>query len=69
MLIRLTTDRAGYGFLQLEGETIDLPAEEAERLIAAGQAERITQRIVETTAIDHRTRETRGGRKSATTGR
>lgn len=40
MKVKLTTDRAGpYGAMQYEGEIIDLPDAEAQRLVAAGQAE------------------------------
>ncbi len=36
----LTTSRAGTGFVQSAGETVEVPADEAERLIKAGQAKR-----------------------------
>jgi len=40
MLIRLTTDRvAGFGVLQLEGSVIDVPDQEALRMLERGQAE------------------------------
>lgn len=39
MRVRLTTDRVAGGAFQQEGELLDLPAEEARRLIECGQAE------------------------------
>ena len=39
MRVRLTTDRSGPHGFQSEGEVIDLPREEALRLVAARQAE------------------------------
>lgn len=39
MKVKLTTDRAGYGWQQFEGETHELPDAEARALLAAGQAE------------------------------
>lgn len=42
MHIRLTTDRVDRGSFQQEGQVLDLPTEEARRLIAAGQAEPVT---------------------------
>jgi len=40
MLIRLTTDRvAGYGVLQLAGSVIDVPDQDALRMLERGQAE------------------------------
>lgn len=38
MLVRLTTDRAGFGWEQHEGDLVELPRREALRLIRAGQA-------------------------------
>lgn len=43
MRVRLTTGRAGARFSQAEGEVVDLPPAEAERLVAAGQAERLAE--------------------------
>ena len=42
MLLRLLTDQVGLGFVRYEGETYDLPREEALALLRAGQAEKIT---------------------------
>lgn len=42
MQVLLTTDRAGISWFQAAGEVVDVPPAEAERLVAAGQAERIT---------------------------
>ena len=39
MQIRLTTDRVLMTSIQYEGEVIDLPDEEALRMVCAGQAE------------------------------
>lgn len=39
LLVRLTTDRAGLGSFQFEGQVYDVSKEEARRLIAARQAE------------------------------
>lgn len=39
MRVRLLTDRAGPGGLQAEGEVIDLPDDEARRMVATHQAE------------------------------
>lgn len=39
MKVRLLTSRAGFGFSQDIGDEIDLPQEEAVRLMKAGQAE------------------------------
>lgn len=40
MLIRLLTDRViGHGVLQLEGSIIDVPDQEALRMLERGQAE------------------------------
>ena len=43
MRIRLKTDRCGAGFIQRDGEEIDLPRDEALRLVAAGQAELVRE--------------------------
>lgn len=37
--MRLTTDRAGYGFAQDAGAVLDLPSAEARALCKSGQAE------------------------------
>jgi hypothetical protein len=42
MRVRLTTDRAGSTWAQQEGDLLDLPDAEAQRLVAAGQAEPAT---------------------------
>lgn len=39
MRVKLTTDRVAGGAVQYQDETIDLPPGEAQRLVAAGQAE------------------------------
>jgi hypothetical protein len=39
MKVKLLVSRAGHGFSQAYGSTVDVPAEEAQSLIAAGQAE------------------------------
>lgn len=39
MKVRLTTDRAGFGFEQREGEIIDVSDDEALLLVERGQAE------------------------------
>lgn len=44
MRVRMTTSRAGPGFVQREGEVHDLPSAEARRLIKAGQAERVKRK-------------------------
>lgn len=45
MKIRLLCDRAGFGFTDWEGDLIDLPSDEARRLIAAGQAELVQPEV------------------------
>jgi hypothetical protein len=63
MRVSLTTDRSGYGWAQYAGQIVDVSPAEARRLIAAGQAEMVETGI-ETTAIDHRSKEHRShGRK------
>jgi len=38
VLVELSTDRAGTTWVQQEGEIVDLPTKEAERLIELGSA-------------------------------
>ncbi len=38
MFVELTTDRAGVSWFQREGEVVDMPSKEAERLIELGSA-------------------------------
>lgn len=38
MFVELTADRAGLTWLQQEGEVVDLPTKEAERLVELGSA-------------------------------
>ena len=59
MKIILTTDRVyGYGAIQRAGDTIELPPEEALRMIKSGQAEAIVD-VIET-AMDEPREELRG---------
>lgn len=58
MKVRLLTSRVGYGFAQSSGDLIEVSPEDGRRMVAAGQAERIEERI-ETAAIDNRSREQR----------
>lgn len=51
--IRLTCDRVvGFGTLQYEGDEIEVTAQEATRLVKAGQAEPVTTRTVQTAMLD-----------------
>jgi hypothetical protein len=43
MRIRLMVPRAGAGFAQARGEEIDVSEAEAQRMIAAGQAEAVAE--------------------------
>lgn len=47
MKIKLLTSRAGAGFSQNRGDVIDVPNDEAIRMIEAGQAEAIREAPVE----------------------
>ena len=58
MKVRLLTSRVGYGFSQSSGDVIEVKPEEGRKLMAAGQADLVEERI-ETAAIDHRSREQR----------
>ena len=49
MTVRMLVSRAGANFSQKRGQVVDLPAAEAERLIAAGQAEAVEP---ETTQVE-----------------
>lgn len=59
MQVRLLTDRVGNGFHQRIGDIIDVESAVAVRLIEVGQAESVSTEIIETAAIDHRSRERR----------
>ena len=52
MRVRLTSDRAGWGWEEHEGDLVELPEADARRLIESGQAEpaaEITEPAAETT--------------------
>lgn len=42
MKVKLTTDRAGWGWEQRAGDVVELPDAEAKRLVQAGQAEPVS---------------------------
>ena len=59
MLIRLLTDRvAGYGVLQLSGDTVDVPEQEGMRLLARGQAESLEPECTTVAATEDAMRHT-----------
>lgn len=57
MRIILETSRVGQGFVQNEGDEIDLSEGEAVALVKAGQA-RFAGELIETTAVNHNQTET-----------
>ena len=48
MKVKLTISRAGVGFVQKAGQEVDLPKDEAERLIEAGKAIPVRSQAKET---------------------
>lgn len=59
MKVRLLTNRAGVDFSQSIGQEIDVSDDEAQRLIASGQAEPVREKRVErTTSVRAETAET-----------
>lgn len=51
--VKLLCDRVvGFGTVQYEGQVVDVTADEATRMVKAGQAEAVTTRTVETAMLD-----------------
>lgn len=47
MRIRMLVSRAGVGFANSAGDEIEVSADEASRMIAAGQAEPVREAVIE----------------------
>ena len=61
--VKLRCDRVvGFGTLQYEGQVIGVTAEEATRMVKAGQAEAVLETAVRTAMLD-RSATTRTGRR------
>jgi len=61
--VKLRCDRVvGFGTLQYEGQVIEVTAEEATRMVKAGQAEAVLETAVRTAMLD-RSATTRTGRR------
>lgn len=61
--VKLRCDRVvGFGTVQYEGQVVEVPADEATRMVKAGQAEAVTTRTAETAMLDRDNTEKRAGR-------
>jgi len=63
--VRLKCDRVvGFGTLQYEGQVVEVTADEATRMVKAGQAEAVLETAVRTAMLD-RCATTRAGRRES----
>lgn len=59
MKVKLLIGRAGIGFVQNAGDEVDVDADEAKRMIAAGQAEPIAKTAAKRSKATKKPDETR----------